>query len=265
MNISELYLDLLKKKLCDFTEDSYEFFDEVKKDFLPEIQNELKQRKDIALCKRKKYNPVARVCGKDAPQNAISMIGLLRMSNLQKLVKEIEKSKVKGDFLEAGVWRGGASIFLNALNKVYCNSGRKVFVADSFEGLPKSRLEPDLKYDWSSPYLVASLNKVKQNFKRFNLLDDQVVFVKGWFCDTLPNIETSSISLLRLDGDMYESTLDILNNLYRKVSIGGYIVVDDYNAIDSCKLAVDEFRVKMKISDKIEVIDWAGVYWKKTS
>ncbi len=96
------------------------------------------------------------------------------------------------------------------------------------------------------------------------MLDEQVHFIKGWFCDKLPLVPTSKIALLRLDGDMYESTLDILNNLYHKVPSGGYIVVDDYNGINSCKIAVDEFREREKISDKIEVIDWTGVYWRKS-
>jgi hypothetical protein len=264
MEINEMYLDLLKKKLCDFSEQSYVYYQPAKKEVLPEVQELLKDQAKYVLCKKKVYDVLKRANGSDAPEDAFSMIGMVRMSNLQKLVKDIAANNIEGDFLEAGVWRGGASIFLNALNKVYCNSTRKIFVADSFVGLPESKLQPDLKYNWSSPYLIASLESVQQNFKKFHLLDEQVHFIEGWFCDSLPHVQTSKIALLRLDGDMYESTLDILNNLYHKVPSGGYIVVDDYNGIDSCKLAVDEFREREKISDKIEVIDWTGVYWRKS-
>jgi len=256
MNVSDLYIDLLKKKLSDYRDYEYDYF-------VPTEKKQYQEGEEI-LCKVKKYSPIKRATGADQPTQAETMIGLLRLNNLEKLFKILLEEKIEGDCLEAGVWKGGASIFMNALNKVLDNSNRKIWVADSFEGLPKSTLAPDLKYNWDSPYLKVSLEEVKKNFRRYNLLDENVHFVKGWFCDTLPSIAVEKIALLRLDGDMYESTLDILNNLYHKVVPGGFIVVDDYSGIDSCSLAVDEFRAKYNISDEIIKIDWTGVYWRKS-
>jgi O-methyltransferase len=90
-----------------------------------------------------------------------------------------------------------------------------------------------------------------------------VKFLVGWFKDTLPNTPIEKLALLRLDGDMYESTMDALTHLYSKLSIGGYIIIDDWGAVPACKNAVIDFRTKFNISEEIIPIDWSGVYWKK--
>jgi O-methyltransferase len=113
--------------------------------------------------------------------------------------------------------------------------------------------------------LAVSLDEVKNNFSRYGLLDQQVIFLKGWFKNTLPDASIHQIAVLRMDGDMYESTIDALNNLYSKVSVGGFVIVDDYNYIDSCKQAVNDFREAHGIQDEIITIDWTGVYWKRSS
>jgi O-methyltransferase len=85
--------------------------------------------------------------------------------------------------------------------------------------------------------LAVSLEQVKANFDRYGLLDDQVRFLKGWFRDTLPVAPIERLAVLRLDGDMYESPMDTLVNLYPKLSEGGYVIVDDYGAIPACRQA----------------------------
>ena len=112
--------------------------------------------------------------------------------------------------------------------------------------------------------LAVSLDRVQDNFDKFDLLDDQVHFLKGWFSDTLPNAPIDRLSILRLDGDMYQSTMDALNALYHKVSVGGYVIVDDYNSWPHCRQAVDDFRATHDITDQIERIDEAGVFWRVT-
>ena len=142
-----------------------------------------------------------------------------------------------------------------------------MWVADSFEGLP----EPDgLNYpkdrgDTHHTYseLAVSLQTVQENFRKYALLDDQVRFLKGWFKDTLPTAPIEKLAILRLDGDMYESTMDGLKNLYAKLSRGGFLIVDDYGAVPACKDAVHDFRRDNKISEEIIEIDWGGVYWQK--
>ena len=140
-----------------------------------------------------------------------------------------------------------------------------MYVADSFEGLPPAdpeRYPVDASFEISDR-LAVSLEQVKLNFTRFGLLDDQVRFMKGWFKDTLPTLTDQRFSLIRLDGDMYESTTDSLRNLYPRLSPGGYIVIDDYGGVPSCREAVQDFRDINQITEPIQEIDWTGVYWQK--
>ena len=109
------------------------------------------------------------------------------------------------------------------------------------------------------------MEEVKSNFSKYDLLDDQVVFLKGWFSETLPKADIKSLAVLRLDGDMYESTLDGLVNLYDRVSCGGFVIVDDYGAVDGCKRAVTDFRNERGIEDLIQNIDGIGVFWRKSA
>jgi O-methyltransferase len=106
---------------------------------------------------------------------------------------------------------------------------------------------------------------VKANFDRYCLLDEQVRFVPGWFRDTLPElaVEIAAIAVLRLDGDMYESTIDALTHLEPLVSPGGYVIVDDYGGIDACRQAVTDHRSTHGITAPIHTVDWTAVWWRK--
>ena len=105
---------------------------------------------------------------------------------------------------------------------------------------------------------------MKANFDRYGLLDDQVAFVKGFFSDTLARLDAGPFALIRLDGDMYESTYVALESLYPKLSVGGFVIIDDYGAIESCRKAVTDYRTKLRIADPIREVDWTGVWWQKT-
>jgi O-methyltransferase len=113
--------------------------------------------------------------------------------------------------------------------------------------------------------LAASLDEVQRNFRTFDLLDDQVVFLKGWFKDTLPAAQIDKLAIMRLDGDFYESTMDALTNLYDKLSIGGYAIIDDYGEdVWQCRAAVDEFRGTRAITDSLMRVDSKCWYWQRT-
>lgn len=206
--------------------------------------------------------------GGDWPSDAETMVGMVRLNNLQDCVTDVIKNKVPGDLIETGVWRGGASIFMTAILKAYGGTERTVWVADSFRGLPKPR-EGTHAGDIADPLvkfqdLAVPLDKVKENFRKYGLLNDQVRFLPGWFQDTLPNAQIDQLAVLRLDGDMYDSTMVALEALYPKLSVGGYVIVDDYSALAACKDAVDEFRAREAITDPILPVDWAAVYWQRT-
>lgn len=209
-------------------------------------------------------NPEARRLGQDWPAIAHSMIGRLRMDNLSLCMNAVLDEKIEGDFIETGVWRGGACIFMRGFLKANGVRDRRVWVADSFEGLPAPEYPEDAGSAFHTvDFLKVSLEEVQRNFMKYDLLDEQVVFLKGWFKDTLPTAPINKIAVARLDGDMYSSTMDSLVNLYPKVSVGGYIIIDDYGAVKSCADAVTDYRRVHGITDPLLRIDNTGVYWKK--
>jgi hypothetical protein len=205
--------------------------------------------------------------GRDWPKNADTMIGIKRLENIRECVKTVIEEDVPGDLVETGVWRGGASIFMRAALDAFGDSTRKIWCADSFEGLPAPDLDrypQDAGVTWHTHSVLAvSLEQVKANFAKYGLLDSRVIFLKGWFKDTLPAAPIERISILRLDGDMYASTMDALNALYTKVSPGGFVIVDDYGIPeDGCRKAITDFRSAHEIYFPIQDIDGWGVFWR---
>jgi O-methyltransferase len=207
--------------------------------------------------------------GLDWPENGFTMIGLKRLENLQQCVESALRDQVPGDLVETGVWKGGSTILMRALLLAHHDATRRVWVADSFAGLPPPNVEKypsdagDTHYQHNDS-LAISLAQVQANFARFGLLDERVKFLPGWFSETLPTAPIEQIAVLRLDGDMYESTMDGLVNLYPKLSVGGYAIIDDYGYIASCRQAVDDYRRLCGIQDPIIPVDWTGVYWRRT-
>jgi len=196
-----------------------------------------------------------------------SMIGRRRLLNIEQCLDKVREDRIPGDVIETGVWRGGATILMRGYLAVYEMNERDVWVADSFEGLPVPSHPLDERWDYSArnmPILAVSLEEVQGLFERYGLLDERVRFLKGWFKDTLPGAPIEELALLRLDGDLYESTMDALSALYDKVVPGGFILVDDYGDFEACRKAVDEFRAARGIRDPIENADWSGVYWRKS-
>lgn len=240
-----LYLDLIKKCLLNTIYED--------KSFLIDL-----------------YNPTYREQGRDWPTVAHTMIGLDGLNNIQVCVEDVIRNDVPGDFIETGVWRGGAVILMRAILKEYNIADRTVWVADSFAGLPvpNSQKYPEDNYTFNvkdtNKVLSISLETVQSNFSKYGLLDSQVKFLKGWFKDTLPHAPINQLAILRLDGDYYESTMDALESLYPKLSVGGYIIIDDYVAMDACAKAVEDYRRAHNITDTIEAAGWSIRYWKKT-
>ncbi len=270
---SSLYINLLKKVLIDYHrmelgeyKPVYFTHPSLKSKVFIAFDNYLRSR-NLAVCKVVKFKKEERINGVDWPAYADSMVGMKRIDNIEFCFREVIKNNVPGDFIETGVWRGGSVIFMKALLKDAGINNRVVWVADSFEGLPKPNDEKyeadkgDIHYIFKE--LAIPLETVKYNFSKYDLLDDNVKFLKGWFKDTLPVAPINKLAILRLDGDMYESTMDGLVNLYSKLSVGGFIIIDDWGVVEACKKAVIDFRTKHNITEEIVTIDQAGVYWRK--
>lgn len=208
--------------------------------------------------------------------NAYSMVTLVRLDNIQACMLDVVERGVPGDFIETGVWRGGTTIFVRALLKALGVTDRRVWVADSFQGLPEPDAEkfPNEARAHASKAMATDFNHlavsradVEANFARFGMLDEQVRFLEGWFKDTLPTAPIERLAVMRLDGDYYESTMDALTNLYDKLSPGGYVVIDDYgeDAWTYCAKAVDEFRRQRGITDELKRVDSKCYYWQRSS
>jgi O-methyltransferase len=277
---TELYLDLMKRCLLNYiyseaeqapseTPDAGSWaYDRLKVAVARARVNLLGQKNVRVENRLSRFRAEDRAEGRDWPRYAHTMIGEKRLDSLKLCVEDVLENGVPGDLIETGVWRGGASIFMRAVLKAHGATDRIVYVADSFEGLPKPDAERypqdagDIYYTYQD--LKIPLERVQENFRRYGLLDDQVHFLKGWFADTLPQAPMQRLAILRLDGDMYGSTMDAIRSLYPKLSVGGYVIVDDYGAVATCREAIDDFRREHGISDPIVTVDWTGVYWQRS-
>ncbi|MEA2828920.1 MAG: O-methyltransferase [Actinomycetota bacterium] len=221
----------------------------------------------LELVRRIDVDPAGRREGKDQPEEAETMMGRRRLDNLHHCITDVLENDVPGDLIETGVWRGGGTIFMRGVLAAYGDSSRRVWVADSFSGLPRPN-EAAFPADsgdehWKRDWLAVSQADVQANFARYGLLDDQVRFLPGFFSDTLPTAPIERLAVLRLDGDLYESTIVALRALYPKLSPGGYVIVDDYGAIRNCRAAVDDYRREHGIEVPMQPIDWTGYFWQR--
>ena len=198
--------------------------------------------------------------GADWPYLADTMTGIARLNNVRDLLMDVMKNGVKGGYIETGVWRGGSSIFARAVLAAHGEADNRIsYVCDSFHGLPPGDrlLDPKDKNWDNTPYLEVASEIVAGSFSKYGLLDSNVIFVKGFFNESMAPLSkhidnlsimvsitfyevmrfnvvellltspNTTIFYQRLDGDMYESTVDVLYNLYDKLSIGGYVIMDD--------------------------------------
>lgn len=256
------YLDLLRRNLTRYGSD----------ELVPvgwtRLGRPLFSTRNLMLVRKRPFNEHARKLGLDWPADALTMIGMQRLTSLQRCVETVLAEDVPGDLVECGVWRGGASILMRAVLSAYGDEKRSVWLCDSFEGVPPpdtAHYEADkgIKLHRAAGVLAVPQAQVKSNFERYGLLDDRVRFVPGWFKDTLQDAPIDRISVLRLDGDLYESTIQALDALYPRLSSGGFCIIDDYHAIDACRQAVADYRTAHGITAPIEEIDGTGVLWRK--
>jgi len=209
-----------------------------------------------------------RMGGQDWTYAGDTMTGWARIDNIRMLLTDVIRNSIEGDYIETGVWRGGASVFARAVVKVLEPGTTRVsYVCDSFRGLPPGSANLDRgDKGWdNTPYLEIPSDIVANNFIKYDMLDSNVVFAKGFFNETMPPLSKhiQKLAVMRLDGDMYESTVDVLYHLYDKLSIGGYLIMDDWFGFPSKTACQDFFKVH-GINPEIIPIDSVSAYWKKT-
>jgi O-methyltransferase len=267
VSTKDLYLDLLKRALTNSIYEGSELELVVMNGPLRGPIGKYLEKRNVRLFKR--TAKTIREQGKSCPEFAHTMVSHARLDNVQECVERVIAERIPGDLIETGVWRGGCAILMRGVLKAHGVGDRSVWVADSFAGLPKPTAAADKRDSqvselWKEERLMVSIEEVKGNFDRYSLLDSQVKFLKGWFSDTLPNAPIEKLAVARLDGDMYQSTLDVLSNIYPKLSPGGFLIIDDYN-VEACRQAVTEYRSEQRITEPIEKIDWTGVFWRKAT
>lgn len=261
----QLYLDLLKRCLTNVIYRDVP----ISPPWLPQASFELQ----------------VRVAGLDCPSQAHTMVGFARLDNLRELTERVLYDQVPGDFLEAGVGRGGAMIFLRGVLKAYGVTDRSVWLADSFQGFPEPLTEAGYQMSDVYPELAgkqheelrqtaealqeqffkgSSEEEVRENFRRYELLDEQVRLLPGWLADTLPTAPVKRLAILRMDSDLYNSTYATLEHLYPRVSPGGYVIVDDYHFLEECRLGVHDYlKAAGEPGPDLITIDQCAVYWRK--
>jgi len=217
-------------------------------------------KRNIRLVRAIPFDEQKRNLGLDWAASTETMIGMQRLTHLQDCVETVLAEDIPGDLIECGAWCGGACILMCAVLAAYGDEERCAWLADSFEGVPPHDPEnypadKDLRLDLASDVLAIPESAVKNNFKRHGLLDDRVRFHPGWFKDTLPDAPIDRIALLRLDGDLYESTVQTLDALYPRLSAGGFRIIDYCHPIDACRQAVTDYRQRNSISAGIIDID----------
>lgn len=267
------YLDLLRDAL-GFTLwdeppvpiETFNFKRPPVKRFLVSLVSGAASRVGLQLVRPAAIDDEKRREGRFWPLMAHTMVGRKRLDNLRWCVESVLRDEVPGDLVEAGVWRGGAAIFVKGVLASHGVRGRRLYVADSFRGLPPPDIGryPADEGDRHSTFdfLAVPRREVEESFRRYGLLDDEVVFVEGWFEETLPTLPARELALIRIDGDMYGSTLQALDALYPKLSPGGFCIVDDYG-LAGCRRAVDDFRAGHGIDEPMTKIDWTGVFWQR--
>lgn len=200
----------------------------------------------------------------------LSMCTTLNLQQTALACKYIVVNKIPGDFVECGVYKGGNALIAAKIFDLY-EINKRVYLFDTFTGMTKPT-EHDLRTSNKSSTLkkylerrqndhtdwhMASIEEVKENFRKIGLLKDNVVFCKGMVEDTLDQVSNipDTISFLRLDTDWYESTKKELEVLYNNLAPGGILVVDDYGQFDGARKAVDEYFKKHSPPPFLSFID----------
>lgn len=249
--LKTLYLDTLKKSLMDILNtpipESLINPPSLSEHLIPEWFDHFCFGKSLTLCTKR------------------------RLDNVQTLLEDCLKKGIPGDIVECGTWRGGMSILIRGVLAANDIKDKTVWVADSFQGLPQPKpgsVDENLynhEQVIKAQRFAVPMSEVKSNFSRYDLLDEQVKFLPGWFKDTLPQAPIDKIALLHLDSDDYNSTMDVLVNLYPKIVPGGYIILDDWGIGDLCgeQQAIIDYRQSNNITTEIIDVDYHSAYWQK--
>lgn len=194
-----------------------------------------------------------------------------RMYAMHQATEYVSKYNIPGDIVECGVWKGGSAM-ISALKLMQMqDTERKIYLYDTYEGMSEPT-EKDVNYcgrpaqeKWElmkdpqrNNWCYASVEEVRKNVFSTGYPENNFIFVKGKVEDTIPAKKPSSISILRLDTDWYESTYHELVHLFPLLSPGGVIIIDDYGHWSGAREATDKYFRENNIRIFLGRIDNTG-------
>jgi O-methyltransferase len=218
--------------------------------------------RDLAPMRAELRSPLTFVAGtrlwRRVRQEGYTMLGCRRARTLYRLAAEAERQGIPGALVDCGAWNGGSTAILAAGAPT-----RTAWAFDSFEGLPAPTVQDD---DDAASWKGSCLGReehVREAFRRY-ADPRQLRIVKGWFQDTLPAHapEIGPIAVLHADGDWFESIKLTLEVLYAQVTVGGWVVVDDYATWSGARKAVETFRAERGIRSPL-VHTESSAHWRK--
>jgi cephalosporin hydroxylase len=190
-------------------------------------------------------------------------MGRHRLDHLEQCLDTIRAEAVPGSLIDCNTGRGGGAIFLRGYLEAHELADRTVWVADEFRASPAPEREP-AEVEETMAGFRADLNLVRDAFERFDLLDERVRFLIGDPEASTAAADIGDIALLRLGPDIGAEAGGVLDALYPQLSLGAFVVVDDYTD-GACGTAITDFRVRHGITEPLEPVDWSAVAWRKTA
>lgn len=189
-----------------------------------------------------------------APYTITAQSGAQVPYALYKAVDYVVRNRIPGAFVECGVWSGGSSLLAALSFKHFGDTSRELFMYDTYAGMPEPS---EIDCDWDGKSALAewkrlrdkgerwgdggSLALVKATVQSSGYPTDKLIFVEGMVEDTIPSLAPECISILRLDTDLYDSTLHELEHLYPRLAQGGVLIIDDYGYFLGAREAVDQY------------------------
>lgn len=203
------------------------------------------------------------------PHSITASLGPVPPWALYKAIEYVVKNNVPGDIVECGVWNGG-SMLLAALALIHFgDTSRKIYLYDTFEGMPEPDPEMDKSWDgqsaheeWRESVAVkgrwgygGSVEMVYEVMRSSGYPLENIIFVKGMVETTIPSVAPKHIALLRLDTDLYQSTYHELVHLYPRLSRGGVLILDDYGYFQGAKVATDQYFAENNLAPLLNRVD----------
>ena len=206
-----------------------------------------------------------------------TMTSEARVLALVDAVRYLSRYRIPGAIVECGVWRGGSMMAAALALLEADDTGRELFLYDTFEGM-SAPTDADRSFDGVSAaaqlereqpktglWCYAGFDEVKANLASTGYPAERIHFVRGKVEETIPATLPGQIALLRLDTDWYESTRHELTHLYPLLVENGVLIIDDYGHWQGARRAMDEYVASLGRPMLLNRIDYTGRIAVKTS